>query len=218
MNGPHDLGGRHGFGPVVPEEETTIFHAEWEKRVLGLTIASASLGYWNIDASRHARESLPHPIYLGTSYYEIWLRALENLLERMGEVAEDERLNGKAASPGNRSDRKLEPEAVSTVLQAGGPANRKGPAPAFAVGDTVRTRNHQPASHTRLPAYARDKTGMIVASHGAHVFPDTNAHFEGEAPCPLYTVEFTATELYGSDADPTLTVTIDAWERYLERA
>ncbi|MEL6640808.1 MAG: nitrile hydratase subunit beta, partial [Pseudomonadota bacterium] len=71
MNGPQDVGGRHGFGPIEPESEGTLFHAEWEKRVLGTTIAAASLGYWNIDASRHARESLPPSVYYGSSYYEI---------------------------------------------------------------------------------------------------------------------------------------------------
>ena len=218
MNGPHDLGGRHGFGAVIPEDEATRFHAPWEKRVLGLTIASAALGYWNIDASRHARESLPAPIYLGTSYYEIWLRALENLLENAGEVSVAERNEGRSATAGIRADRHLLPENVPNVLQAGGPTDREGPKPGFAVGDAVRTRNHQPASHTRLPGYARGKTGKIIASHGCHVFPDSNARFEGEAPCPLYTVEFAATELYGGDADPTLTVTIEAWEPYLERA
>jgi nitrile hydratase len=88
----------------------------------------------------------------------------------------------------------------------------------FSVGDRVRTLNHQPAGHTRLPGYAREREGTISAIHGAHVFPDTNAHFQGEDPCPLYTVVFEATELFGADADPDLSVSIDAWERYLEPA
>lgn len=218
MNGPQDLGGRHGFGAVTPEEESIRFHAEWEKRALGVTLAAGGLGYWNIDASRHARESLPAAIYYGSSYYEIWLRALEVLLQDAGEVTQAELSEGRAHRPGLRSERCLKPEAVAGVLAAGGPADRPGPAPGFAVGDTVRTRNHQPVGHTRLPGYARGVRGVITAVHGAHVYPDSNAHFQGEAPQPLYTVKFSGTELFGADADPNLTVSIDAWEPYLEHA
>lgn len=218
MNGPQDIGGRHGFGPVQPEDENTRFHAGWEKRVLGVTLASASLGYWNIDASRFARESLPPAVYYGSSYYEIWLRALENLLVKAGEIDRGELASGHAQTPGRRADRRLSPGAVAGVLSQGGPADRPGPDPVFAVGDRVRTRNHQPAGHTRLPGYARNRCGVVTAIHGCHVYPDSNARFAGEDPRPLYTVRFDATELYGADADPTLTVSIEAWEPYLEHA
>lgn len=218
MNGAQDVGGRHGFGRVVPEDENLRFHADWEKRVLGLTLASAALGYWTLDASRHARESLHPAIYYTASYYEIWLRALESLLERSGEVTPDELAEGRAHRPGLRADRRLRPEAVGDALARGGPSLREGPAPAFAVGDRVRTRNHQPAGHTRLPSYARGAAGVIEAVHGCHVFPDTHAHGLGEAPCALYTVRFDAAELYGAAAEPGLTVSIDAWEPYLDRA
>ncbi len=218
MNGPQDLGGRHGFGAVMPEDENTRFHADWEKRVLGVTIAASALGHWNIDVSRHARESLPPSVYYNASYYEIWLRGLESLLERAGEIAPEERETGHARAQGHRTERRLNAASVPAMLSAGGPSSRPGPDPAFAVGDRVRTRNHQPAGHTRLPGYARGRSGIIAAVHGCHVFPDTNAHFEGENPCPLYTVCFEAEELFGAGADPTLSVSIDAWEPYLERA
>lgn len=218
MNGPQDLGGRHGFGAVVPEPETDRFHAAWEKRVLGLTLACGPLAHWNIDSSRHARESLPPAIYYNASYYEIWLRALTNLLERAGEIGADELAAGHALRPGLRPDRCLTAADAPGVLARGGPADRPGPAPAFAVGDRVRTRNHQPAGHTRLPGYARGRVGVVTAVHGAHVFPDHHAHSPEEDPKPLYTVQFDAGELYGADADPTLTVSIEAWEPYLDRA
>ena len=218
MNGPHDLGGRHGFGPVLPEDEDIRFHAEWEKRVLGVTLASGFLGHWTIDTSRHARECLPPATYLSSSYYAIWLMGLENLLKSVGELSDAELAKGHAQCPGLRQDRRAAPEAVARVLAAGGPANRDGQAPGFAIGDRVRTRNHQPTGHTRLPAYARGATGEVTALHGAHVYPDTNAHGQGEHPCPLYTIRFAATELFGADADPGHTVSIDAWEPYLERA
>ncbi len=77
MNGPHDLGGQMGFGPVAPEKDEPCFHAEWEKRALGLTLSSGAFGAWTIDESRHARENIPPADYLSASYYEIWTRALE---------------------------------------------------------------------------------------------------------------------------------------------
>ncbi|MDU8946506.1 nitrile hydratase subunit beta [Ovoidimarina sediminis] len=218
MNGPQDLGGKHGFGPVVPEDETLRFHADWEKRVLGVTLAAGALGHWNMDASRHARESLPPAVYYNASYYEIWLRALEHLLEDAGEITAEELAAGRALAPGRRTDRCLKAKAVPAVLASGSPYDRPGPDPRFVVGDRVRTRNHQPKGHTRLPAYARGCEGVVTACHGAHVFPDSNAQFAGEAPAPLYTVRFAATELYGAGADPTLTVSIEAWEPYLDRA
>jgi nitrile hydratase len=223
MNGPQDVGGRHGFGRVIPrgaapEDEAVRFHADWERRALGLTLAAAALGHWTIDAARHARESLPPAVYYGSSYFRIWLTALEDMLVAAGEVTRAELAEGRAQGPGLRPERRLQAEAVAEVLARGGPTARPGPAPAFAVGDRVRARNHQPAGHTRLPGYARGHAGTVTAVHGCHVFPDSNAHFEGEAPCPLYTVAFAAADLFGAGADPTLTVSIDAWEPYLERA
>ncbi len=218
MNGPQDIGGRHGFGPVQPEDETIRFHAEWEKRVLGVTLAAAALGHWNIDAMRHARESLPPAVYYTSSYFAIWLRALEDMLLRAGEITADDLAHGHAQGPGRRTDRCLPAARVPEVLAKGGPSARPGPAPVFAVGDRVRTRNHQPAGHTRLPSYARGHVGVVEALRGAHVFPDSNAHFRGEAPCPLYTVRFDGRDLFGAGAEAGLTVSIDAWEPYLDRA
>lgn len=218
MNGPHDIGGRHGFGPVKREDDITPFHADWEKRILGLTLTASALGYWTLDAMRHARESLPPATYYNASYYEIWLRALEAMLVKAGEISESELAEGHAARAGNRRDRRLGADNVPTMLSKGGPTERPGPSPRFKVGDTVRTRNHQPISHTRLPAYARNCCGTIVTVHGCHVFPDTNARAEGEHPSPLYTVGFAAPDLYGEDADPTLTVMLEVWEPYLDQS
>jgi len=218
MNGPQDVGGRHGFGAVLPEDESIRFHAEWEKRVLGLTLAAGALGYWNIDASRHMRESLPPATYYNASYYEIWLRALEKLLLKAGEITEEDLTTGKAQSPGQRTGRCLKADSVQDVLAAGGPTDRTGPKPKFQTGDKVRMINHQPDGHTRLPGYTRKCLGVVTALHGAHVYPDTNARFEGEHPQPLYTVRFAAVELFGEEADARHSVSIEAWEPYLERA
>ena len=90
-----------------------------------------------------------------------------------------------------------------------------GAAPRFADGESVRTRNVHPPGHTRLPRYARGKRGVIHRCHGIHVFPDTHAHGGGEQPQPLYSVRFDARELWGENADPKLTVSIEAFEPYL---
>jgi len=62
------------------------------------------------------------------------------------------------------------------------------------------------------------KIGTVELLHGAHVFPDTNAHGAGEQPDWLYTVRFDASELWGRSGDATVSVSIDAWEAYLEPA
>jgi hypothetical protein len=53
---------------------------------------------------------------------------------------------------------------------------------------------------------------------GCHVFPDTVAIGQGENPQWLYAVRFEGRELWGESADPTLKVSIEAWEPYLEPA
>lgn len=112
----------------------------------------------------------------------------------------------------------LKVEMVAGVLARGGPCDRPlHVEPKFAAGDRVRARNFHPETHTRLPRYARDKVGMIEAVQGSFVFPDDNAHAQGENPQWVYTVVFDAAEIWGDGCDPTLSVSIDAWERYLER-
>ncbi|TCU40130.1 nitrile hydratase beta subunit [Rhizobium azibense] len=86
----------------------------------------------------------------------------------------------------------------------------------FAVGEKVRTKNFNPETHTRLPRYARARIGVVEAVQGSFVFPDDNAHGKGENPQWVYTVVFDGREIWGVGADPSLTVSIDAWESYLE--
>ena len=218
MNGAQDLGGRMGFGPVDPRP-TPNFYADWERTVMGITIASGALGYWNLDASRHARESLHPGVYYTASYFEIWLRALENLLVQAGEVTAAELETGDVAQPGKRQDRKMPPEKVAQVFDTGAPVDRPATAPArFAPGDRVRTSATVKQGHTRLPGYARDKVGTVVMVHGHHILPDSHAHFQGENPEWLYAVEFDGRTLWGDGAEPGTSMHIDAWESYLEPA
>ncbi|SON56192.1 Nitrile hydratase subunit beta [Hartmannibacter diazotrophicus] len=217
MNGPHDLGGQMGFGPVAPEPDEPSFHADWEKRALGLTLSGGAMGAWTIDESRHARECIPPVAYLSASYYEIWIRALEVLLERHGFVTAEELADGHSRQAGARPARVLTADQVATVLAKGGPCDRPAETmPRFSVGDRVRARNFHPTGHTRLPRYARGRVGVVEAVQGSFVFPDDNAHGRGEDPQWVYLVTFTGAEIWGEGADPSLMISIDAWESYLE--
>jgi nitrile hydratase len=217
MNGAQDMGGMMGFGPVAPEKDEPVFHAEWEKRAFALTLAMAAPGGWNIDQSRAARESLHPAQYLAKSYYDIWLAGLEKLMAERGLVTPDEVAAGKSLHAPKPVPRVLAPENVASTLLKGGPSGRPAAAPQrFQAGQRVRARNMHPAGHTRLPRYVRGRVGSITHVHGAHVLPDSNAAGFGESPQWLYTVRFTARELWGEAADPTGSVSVDAWESYLE--
>jgi nitrile hydratase len=220
MNGPHDLGGQAGFGPVAPERDEPRFHAPWERRAMALTLAAGAMGHWTIDESRHARESLHPADYYASSYYAIWIKALERLLVRHGFVTAAELGEGRVLAPGKAPRRVLRAAEVPGAMARGAPCDRDpgGGAPAFAPGDRVRARNTHPTGHTRLPRYARGKTGTVEAIRGCHVYPDTAAIGAGDDPQWLYTVVFEGTELWGPDAEASLKVSIDAFEPYLDPA
>lgn len=210
-----DLGGTCVPGAIVPEAESERFHAAWEPRALALTLAMGGTGSWNIDASRSARETLPD--YAQLSYYQIWLAAMEKLMAERGQVLPDEIEAGRMLHAPVAVKRVLRAADVPQTLAKGSPTERTATEPArFAVGQQVRTRAAQVDHHTRLPGYARGKVGRIERVNGMHVFADTNAQLLGEAPQWLYTVCFDGQALWGQDADPGLTVSIDAWESYLE--
>ncbi|KAA0075537.1 nitrile hydratase subunit beta [Mycolicibacterium sp. P9-64] len=217
MNGAQDMGGQMGFGPIEAETDEPTFHADWEARVLGLTIAMGAARAWNVDMGRAARESLPPAEYLSSSYYQIWLRGLQKLLVQSGLVTQDELDAGRSLAPGRPGTGVLKPDNVQRVLTTQVSNERPAATPArFTIGDAVVTRNMHPLGHTRLPRYARAKRGIVERIHGAQVFADAQASGRGEEPQWLYTVRFTGAELWGDDADPTVAVSIDAWESYLE--
>ena len=219
MNGAQDLGGAMGFGPVHAEPNEPTFHAAWERRVLANVIATQAIGWWNMDTSRFARESLPPPQYLTSSYYEIWFAALEKILAANDLVGSDEIAAGHALRDARTPPRIFAAGAVAGALAKGWPSSRPEDRPArFSADDRVRVRNLHPAGHTRLPGYTRDRVGTVESVRGYFVYPDTNAHGAGEQPQWCYCVRFAATELWGVSADPTVTVSFDAFEPYLERA
>jgi len=219
MNGAHDMGGVDGFGPVIPEPNEPVFHGEWERRVLALTLAMARPGGWNIDMSRFAREDRSPADYLGKSYYQIWLAGLERLMHERGLVMPDEVEAGRVLYPPKAGVPVLAPGDVEGMLRRGAPTERDATStPLFAIGDRVRAKNIHPEGHVRLPRYVRGHVGVVELLHGAHVFADSNARGDGENPQQLYTVRFTGRELWGDRADPASIISVDAWESYLERA
>jgi nitrile hydratase subunit beta len=212
-----DLGGVSGYGPVQAERDEPVFHDRWESRVLALTLAMGATRSWTLDRSRFAREDRPREEYVSIRYYDLWFRALERLLLESGLVTPDEVASGVMSAAPLHIERLLAGSDVDAVLSTGSPVRREPTAPArFSVGDTVTTSQAEPSGHTRLPTYARGKRGRISAVDGCYVFPDTNAHGLGEKPQWLYTVEFTAQELFGAGADPRSVVSVDAFEPYLE--
>ena len=226
MTRVHDMGGRFGDGMVHPEgPEEPVFHDAWHARALAVTLAAGSLGQWNIDMSRRARENLAPTDYAGFSYYEKWLAGLADLLVETGVLTRaDLTGQGNGDSPHPLVGRTLRAADVPAVLARGGPTARPGgPPQRFEAGQMVRTlrpaanRRH-PGGHTRLPAYAAGARGRVLRCHGAHVLPDANAHGAGEAPEPLYTVVFPAAELWADPGHPADEVTLDLWQCYLEPA
>jgi nitrile hydratase beta subunit len=218
MDGIHDMGGMDGFGKVEVEPNEPVFHAPWEGRVLAMQRAMSYAGAWHIDHSRYAQERLPPQVYLTASYYQRWALAMENNVIERGYADAEELKAGHALRPGKTLKRKLTPAVVSEgMTRASFYRQQQGPA-RFKIGDRVRTKNIHPKGHTRLPRYVRGHVGVIERCHGCHMYPDSVAADQGDNPQWLYTVVFDGRELWGADADPTLKVSVDAFEPYLEKA
>jgi nitrile hydratase len=217
MNGVHDMGGMHNLGPIEIESDEPVFHAPWEGRVFALNIAARALDRWTIDSGRHQRELIPGPDYLRMSYYEKWAAGLEASLLAAGLVTEAELATGRADTDASAPVSPLSADRVGGLGRRGVSYERAIEAgPRFSLGQRVRARNLNPPGHTRLPRYARGHRGVVVAYHGAHVFPDSNAHGLGEQPQPLYQVRFEARELWGDTAGGRGEVCLDLWEPYLD--
>lgn len=228
MNGPHDIGGRHGLGTIDPEPDEPVFHYPWEGRMYGIAFATIANGLLTIDEKRHAIERMPHAMYLDSSYYEHWLYAIEKLLDEKGLVNKEEvdtrvaeqvleEMEAHPKAPENPSDLAARmqriliegtPHTVGTNLE-----------PKFRAGDRVRARNLNPRTHLRLPGYAKKRVGVVEKHYGSFGHPGARAHEREEEPAHLYSVKFEAEELWGPDAEKAGdTVYLDLFEDYLESA
>jgi nitrile hydratase len=220
MNGIHDMGGMHGMGAIQHEKNEPVFHEPWEGRVYAMTrTIRAGGGRQNLDNSRHQIELLPPADYLRMRYYERWLARLVKQLVTNGVVTREELESGHATAGLPKETPRVMAAAVPEMVARRNSARRDtAVAPTFAVGQRVRARNINPIGHTRLPRYARGKLGVVVRDHGVFVFPDTNAEFSGEKPQHVYSVRFTARELWGEQASPRDSVHLDMWDDYLDHA
>ena len=218
MNGVHDMGGQHGMGAVQYEENEPVFHTAWEARVYALNRAMRAWRKWTLDADRYALEIMPPLDYLRMSYYERWLTRLETQVVKYGFITQEELQSGSPA-PGSNPQTPALTLATSARWLSRGIASSQDPKvrPSFKVGQHVRARNINPTGHTRLPRYARGKVGVVFRDHGVYLFPDTNAHAQGEKRQHVYSVRFTARELWGESASPRDAVHLDMWDDYLER-
>ncbi|WP_027929239.1 nitrile hydratase subunit beta [Amycolatopsis thermoflava] len=223
MNGVFDLGGTDGLGPVVTQEDEPVFRAEWEKAAFALFATCFRAGLFNVDMFRHGIEQMDPAEYLLSNYYEHWVHTAEHFGAKAGviDLAElDERTRFYLENPDAPLPGRTDPELLAFVdaaVMGGAPAARESDkAAAFQVGDIVTVNADSPAGHTRRARYVRGRTGEITGAHGTFIYPDSAGNSGPDAPEHVYTVRFTATELWGSDtADPHGVVYFDVWEPYL---
>ena len=218
MDGIHDLGGMQGFGRTMTPRPGPPFAEPWEGKAFALGLLAIRAAGANLHAFRHAIERVPPRDYL-SGYYSRWLMGAQNLLADSGIVSSAEVAARAARLRGQDAEEPPPQQPHKPDMASGGPGNLRSidAAPAFVVGDVVRTRDLDPVGHTRLPRYVRRRTGTVTAIQPAQVFPDSAAHFLGEDPQHVYSVEFGSAELWGPGAEP-FSLTIDLFEPYLEPA
>lgn len=213
MNGAHDLGGKHGFGPIDQSQQQNFIH-QWEETVFGLTISCGMLGQWNLDQSRSARESTDPAHYLSSTYYEHWLHGLELLLLQNDIITEDELHNG--AHPGKTNLQAVAPGKAAALISTGAPTQLPERSPGrFQLNQSVVVKTDNPKHHTRAPSYVKGIRGTITHLHGAHIYADEHAKTGKKIPEHLYTVRFEGTDIWGSAAETNSCVYVDLFEPYL---
>jgi nitrile hydratase len=220
MNGVHDMGGMHGFGPIEREANEPRFHYDWERRVFAIRVASPIP---IPGGSRHNIEQMPPADYLNTSYYEKWLQSrlqgfidagvitAEELEARLAEFRD----NPDAQVPCREAPAQVQ-AALARLLSWKSSRREADLTPQFAVGDAVQVRNLHPPNHTRLPRYVRGQSGIVTRYYGVYDLQDTMP--EGVEPPvePLYAVRFDSRDLWGEAADVNSVVYLDMWESYLQ--
>lgn len=220
MNGIHDMGGMHGFGPVEPEANEPVFHHDWEGRVFAMRVVTPVP---IPGGARNNIETMEPLHYLRSSYYEKWLHArVKGLIDSGVLTAED--LRAREAfyreRPGAPAPRREDPERVQAVLANlrahRSPRRDVDTQPQFGLGDPVRVRNLHPPGHTRLPRYARGKHGVVARFYGFQDVQDAQPPGVAVGPQAVYVVRFAASELWGDAAEANSAVCIDMWESYLE--
>ena len=197
-----------GFGPVGHSAAEPVFHDRWEALAFALLWVVEDA----LDATegelRYAMERMDPGHYLTASYYEHWLTAAATLAVEHGLVTRSEleaRSGGRFPLSG--------PVLAPLVTDVGPDVDE----PRFGVGDRVRVREWHPAGHTRCPRYVRGKAGVVVRVDGIYSLPDVEAHGSARRHEPTYSVRFDAADLW-RDGQRGVSVHVDLWDSYLERA
>jgi nitrile hydratase len=216
-----DIGGTPGWGAMYPPDpHEPVFAESWEARAFAISLLTIGrISGRNLDAFRYALARLDHTAYHRDGYYGRWLNAAELMLldsAILAPGAVDARARVLRGEPASEP---AVPEPAKPDYTSTGPGSLRTvqTPPGFAVGQRVRARATRPDGPTRLPAYARGRTGIIDTIQPAAVLPDTNAVFEGENPQHVYSVRFGSRELWGAGAEP-FDLTIELFESYLEPA
>ena len=220
MNGIHDMGGMHGFGPIEREDNEPVFHHDWEGRAFAMRVVTPVP---IPGGARNNIETMEPLHYLRSSYYEKWLHARVKGLIDSGVLTAEE-LQARETLYRDRPDtpmpRREDAERVQTVLANlrihRSPRRDVDAQPQFAIGDPVRVRNLHPPGHTRLPRYVRGKRGVVMRFYGFQDVQDAQPPGVTAEPQAVYAVRFAASELWGDAAEANSTVCIDMWESYLE--
>ena len=216
MDGVHDMGGMHGFGPIKIDAHEPLFHEEWEGRILGIC---RLLRIPVPGGMRNAIERLDPAEYLRTSYYEKWLLARIEGLIATGTITREE-FAAKIAHYGAQPDAEIPSvPAAAPQVEPSRHENQEGALPpTFAVGDQVKARQTHPRGHTRLPRYIRGKVGVVVQIYRPQGFQDAEPLEDVGKSQTVYAVKFTSEQVWGESAEPNSSVLLDMWESYLERA
>lgn len=110
-------------------------------------------------------------------------------------------------------------EMIEPILSTGASSRADADVAArFKAGDAVIARNLNPHGHTRLPRYVRGRRGTVERDHGVFVFPDTLVAGAGTKPQHVYSVRFSARELWGPDSPEKDALYIDMFDDYLDPA
>jgi nitrile hydratase len=217
MNGIHDMGGMDNMGPLVVEHDEPVFHEDWERTMFGIAVSLLGAGYFNLDEIRRATETIPPAEYLQMSYYEGWMKAIVTLLLEKGLVTEEELARGAALNRNPPPRPALPKEMALYAVYNNIPSSVDRDIPArFRPGDGIIAKNIHSRRHTRMPRYVRGKRGSIVQDLGIFLLPDTNAHGGPDRPQHVYSVRFSARELWGDDYPAGDSVHVDLWEEYME--
>jgi nitrile hydratase subunit beta len=216
VDGVHDMGGMHGFGPVIRDPsdgalDEPPFHEAWEARTFGLAVATSAKGL-RTGSSRPAIERIEPAAYLASSYYGRWAQGVEAAIVAGGSLTSAEiDLRATTAEGGPTRSPSTDPAlaaAIKGFLNQPTPTSGEPVAAAFGVGDRVTVRRMAPVGHHRCPRYIRGATGTVERINGGWAHPDA------DAPEAVYRVRFDMRDLWGDDAEPGA-LYIDLWERYL---